>query len=400
MQAEMSFIWNDESQDHESLIINMLKTSKRFDCVVAFAKWSGFKPIKKVLVGRLKDGMTARFMIGLSFCQSDPQVLKELLALKAKHSIDVLVSTGQDACTFHPKVYRFDHGRQISVLIGSANLTSGGFSDNYEISTMLKFERETKLFAYMNRLVKDGVAADLTPEMLDTYRKRYDAYHILRQLAEKRIKRSLESAKPGLDALQEILREMKVGGKNSELTKQVKIREKNREQARKILKRIEPATHLSQKVFLKHYNQLAGRLWHSGGLQRSNTRIAKTPNIFLQIVQTSANSDDLSIAEAFEKIRKLADNASGIGPNVLTEILQTYDNAKFAIMNKNSVAGMRLAGLVNFPEKPNRKIVDGKLYAEFCKQGDSLRRKLNLANLSELDAVFNYAYWQQDEPIR
>jgi HKD family nuclease len=80
MQGGASVLWNGETQNHERLIKRLLKSTKRFDCAVAFAKWSGFEPLQKVLVERLKEGMRARFIVGLDFCQSEPKVLERLLA--------------------------------------------------------------------------------------------------------------------------------------------------------------------------------------------------------------------------------------------------------------------------------------------------------------------------------
>src|SRR5688500_3156058 len=107
MQAKVSLLWNDDGQDHGFEIERLLKTTKQLDCVVAFAKWSGFEPIETALVRQLEKGMTARFIVGLDFCQSEPKVLERLLALRKKYEIEVLVSTSKDSCTFHPKVYRF-----------------------------------------------------------------------------------------------------------------------------------------------------------------------------------------------------------------------------------------------------------------------------------------------------
>lgn len=186
---------------------------------------------------------------------------------------------------------------------------------------------------------------------------------------------------------------MKEGGNNSEFGKQVRVREKSRKQARAILAKVKKEPRLSRTAFLRLYDELASGVWHSGGLHRSKTRIANHPGVFQQIVRAAAERHTGQIVEVFEHLRELADQASGIGPNVLTEILQTYDNDRYAVMNQNSVAGMRLAGISYFPEKPNRGSVGGSLYEDFCKRADSIRQKLNLGNLSQLDAVFNYAYW-------
>jgi len=220
---------------------------------------------------------------------------------------------------------------------------------------------------------------------------------VLRLIAEKRIKRSLQAKEAGVDALREILHEMKEGGATSEFANQVREREKSRKQARAILTGIDKAARLSRKEFLSLYGELAGGLWYSGGLQRSKTRIANHPDVFQQIVRTAARHHTGDIAEIFESLRKLANQVPGIGPNILTEILQTYDGNRYAIMNQNSVAGMLLAGFRDFPETPNRQSVDGHLYKTFCQRAESIRQKLRLGDLSQLDAVFNYAYWRDQE---
>lgn len=387
-------IWNGNSQGHIHLIERLLKTTEKFDCVVAFAKWSGFALIENAVVDRLKKGMKARFIVGLDFCQSEPKVLARLLALRTKYGIEVLVSNTQDSCTFHPKIYRFRHGNHTSLLIGSANLTRGGLSQNYEVSAVLDLKREQWVSSYLDGLVEHEDVVPLTPAMLATYRTRYDACRVLRQLAERRIKRSLEMEEPGLEALREILREMKEGGRDSEFAGQVAVREQSRLAARAVLAQIAAAPRLTRRSFLNFYNQLLGGLWHSGGLHRGKTRIAEAPEIFRRIVKLAERSDRPSIASTFDQLCDLADQSSGIGPNALTELLHTYDNGRFAVMNQNSVAGVKLAGLTGFPERPSRSSVSGQLYAEFCTQADRIRSQLGLANLSELDAVFNYAYWR------
>jgi hypothetical protein len=311
-------------------------------------------------------------------------------------SLSASARARQDSNTFHPKVYRFDHGDAVSLLIGSANLTRGGLSDNHEVSAILRLKSDVHALSYMNALVDDRDVEELTPFILTSYRTRYDACHVLRSIAKKRIKRLLEAKEAGVDALHEILREMKEGPPNSEFTREVRVRERSRREARAILAKIEKTPHFSRNAFLSVYDQLAGRVWHSGGLHRSKTRIAKHPGVFQEIVRAAADQHAGEIAEVFEHLRELANHGSGIGPNVLTEILQTYNNDRYAVMNQNSVAGMRLAGFSDFPEKPSRTSVDGSLYEDFCKRADSVRQKLGLKNLSQLDAVFNYAYWRNE----
>lgn len=77
----------------------------------------------------------------------------------------------------------------------------------------------------------------------------------------------------------------------------------------------------------------------------------------------------------------------------MSEILHTYDNRRFAIMNQNSVSGMQLAGFRSFPVRTSKGKVTAVMYEEFCEKAELVRAGLGLKDLSQLDAVFNYAYW-------
>ncbi len=78
---------------------------------------------------------------------------------------------------------------------------------------------------------------------------------------------------------------------------------------------------------------------------------------------------------------------------MLTEVLMALNCRKFAVVNQNTLAGLRLADVTGFPAHPNKDNVDGETYARFCAAMDSVRKRLGLADFAELDALFNYAYW-------
>jgi len=394
MNGEVKFLSNSASHDHQRLVTGLLKRAKRFDCAVAFARWSGFAPIENVLLAHLDKGMKARFITGLDFCQTEPRLLERLLDLKTAFGIEVYVSEEIESCTFHPKVYRFDLGDEISLLVGSANLTMGGLTKNHEVSALLSLKTESRSLSYMQQLIDDQEVVELTEPILEAYRLRHSVYHAFHNIAQKGISRTMARPTPGLDALREWLRVMKEDKTEQGFASQTFDRARSRNRAKTVLGQISRAPRLSSNAFLRFYEQLADGLWHSGGLHRSKTKIASTPRIFQQIVQVGALRHTGTISKVFEEMRELADNASGVGPNVLTEILQTFDNGRYAVMNQNSVAGMRLAGISQFPRKPSQAAVTGRVYSEFCRYANELRKKLGLKNLSELDALFNYAYWQ------
>jgi hypothetical protein len=86
-------------------------------------------------------------------------------------------------------------------------------------------------------------------------------------------------------------------------------------------------------------------------------------------------------------------SVSGAGINVMTEILHSLDNLRFVVMNQNSVSGLRLAGFNRFPIHPSKTNVNAATYADFCGKAKTVRDGLGLKSFTELDALFNYAYW-------
>lgn len=78
---------------------------------------------------------------------------------------------------------------------------------------------------------------------------------------------------------------------------------------------------------------------------------------------------------------------------MLTEVLHTIDPLRFTVMNQNSVNGMMFAGYRTFPQKPNKSNVNATICADFCAKANRVCNALELLDLRELDALFNYAHW-------
>lgn len=136
MQTSQQFLVNDYGRDHRRTILSFLNKADHFECLVAFATGvaDGFT---KQLKASLKRGMTGRMAVGLSGFVNEPKCLKSLFSLIGKNDFKLYLAS-VDAVMFHPKIYGFRMGKQTTVLIGSANLTSGGFCDNYEASAVIE----------------------------------------------------------------------------------------------------------------------------------------------------------------------------------------------------------------------------------------------------------------------
>jgi hypothetical protein len=72
-----------------------------------------------------------RAILGIHFAQTEPRVLRELRDLGV---LRVIPDTGG---VFHPKLIIGVNGREARALVGSSNLTPGGFSGNTEVNIFL-----------------------------------------------------------------------------------------------------------------------------------------------------------------------------------------------------------------------------------------------------------------------
>ncbi|MFI5297987.1 MAG: phospholipase D-like domain-containing protein, partial [Polyangiales bacterium] len=78
--------------------------------------------------------------------------------------------------TFHPKVYLFTTGRTFACIIGSSNMTRGGFEENAEMNVLVVGSIDEDFYlAVASRI--EGMHAkgdDFTDEYIDRYRAAFE----------------------------------------------------------------------------------------------------------------------------------------------------------------------------------------------------------------------------------
>ena len=112
--------------------------SAQFRALVAFASAAGLRLIAKSLHRFLRRGHRAFWIVGIDLGGTGRQALQFLHDLRKKFPDQVnlrVLTLGDNARIFHPKVYWFDAPTlERVVLIGSPNATRGGFRDNLEVA--------------------------------------------------------------------------------------------------------------------------------------------------------------------------------------------------------------------------------------------------------------------------
>ena len=173
---DTKLLFQTDETSHLSVLADMFVEAKRFDCLIAFAKTTGFNLLQVKIEECLKNGGEGRLVIGLSLHQTEPKLLSQLYKFTNKYNLELFLSNSEK--TFHPKVYAFEKGKGgCTVVMGSANLTAGGLVNNIEASSITS-DRSGKLFAkvsnYIGWLIDQKVVKKASPELIQKYAEEYD----------------------------------------------------------------------------------------------------------------------------------------------------------------------------------------------------------------------------------
>ncbi len=403
----LALLLGNGDEGHAGELRRHLAHATHLICIVAFAKSSGWKLIETVVAERAAKGLKATFVIGLDFYQSEPAVLRAIRRLHAKAaaaggSIEVYIGRERSRHTLHPKVYWLKSARRQALIVGSANMTRGGFADNHEMSSLLSglaARQEAWLRKWIDERDKAGDIVKATPKLIKAYEKRRDIYRTTMKSAESRAFRAMATQPGDTLTLVDLLAEMRADRGPEGFAKSVKRRKAAASKARAQLAVLAGQPDLMQARFLKAYEELIQH-WHSSGITRGKTTVARRPARFQAALRALATEPSEDPAVLFNLLKSHFDKIPRAGTNVLTETLHTRDPARFPVMNRNSVAGMGLANIEGYPDLPTKRSVNGALYARFAGDAERLRQGLGLADFSELDALFNYAYqrgYEEDE---
>lgn len=132
--------------------------------------WAGAKGGKADHWQALSLDKIGRALIGTQFAQTEPWVLETLQAAPCELKV-MLDSEG----TFHPKlaIGRRKDGT-VRVLMGSSNLTVGGFDKNTELNVLLEADSRNaqikKALAFFDDSWEEGERLDFDPGWLDRYK--------------------------------------------------------------------------------------------------------------------------------------------------------------------------------------------------------------------------------------
>ncbi len=392
----------DDEDHHAQTLRDHMKTATKFTCVVAFARNSGLAMIYDLLKDRIKKGMAATIVVGIDFYQTDPEVILDLLKLRnvapKLETVKVYMGAEDAGCTMHPKIYIFGGRQGTTAIVGSANMTQGGFADNWEMSALISgrdVNWEKNLVEWIQDRFDDGDIVEADSTLVERYRIKRNIFLAHIKMAERQARKAVESSPGDLGTLRAILATMKADESDNGFEAQVALRKNDQRSIPAIFKCIEELNEPTPESFLPIYEKLL-QTWHSGGLHRGKTAVASQPMVFRDSLRSLRRSRSVDPSVNYNLLLEPMLRVPRAGVNVITEILHSHDATRYPVMNANSVSGLRLASISNYPVQLTKKTVDGATYARFCGDAERIRSNLGLKDFTELDALFNYAYWRTD----
>lgn len=399
----VSFISNTNT-NHKAILIDLMNRSDEIIIAVGFLKYSGFELIREDLkLFCASKNKKVTFYIGLGFGETEPLALKDLYKIICKNPQNRLFLCVPDAGIFHPKVYVFRTGEELTIIIGSANLTANGWKINDEVSIMfdttIKSEEYKQLMSYFCQLDQKYASKDIG-KLIEKYSREKSSYDDRYEYKPKFEFKIQKSSVKGIDMpMLEHYFKMYIPGERDYIDSLE--REDAYQQAKRNLNKLASDKPLSQSEVSRLFGQLVGhkeykpKLWNSGSIHRHTRKTLSNPGSLRELVRTIKQFSKLETGIAFEKSMttlnqmKKQKRISGIGENIVTEILMTFEPDKFANLNDNPLRVLKEAGKV-FPAPTG---FNSKVYVEYVELLIRIRNRLNMSTFLEIDSFFNFIYW-------
>ena len=120
-----------------STLLDSATPASKIVFVSAFVGLQTIMRLKNQVVNLKANGTDIRFVLGIDLNGTSQEVLRELL----DWGLDVrLVKHRIPGHTFHPKLYLFEWYHEATIIVGSNNLTEGGFFKNYEGAVKVSYQ--------------------------------------------------------------------------------------------------------------------------------------------------------------------------------------------------------------------------------------------------------------------
>ncbi len=400
---------NRVPNDHLKALEDIFGDATSIIIAVAFLKSKGLGKIIQTLTARLKAGAEVEMFVGTDFCQTQPDALKDLLALAKWHpKLKILAAKPDARSTFHPKTYLGVDANTARVMVGSANLTGGALGANEELSFVWQIGLDDPILTEL-QCVFDGYRVNPRFEVLDEfvleqYRRRFKEAEDTKKRVEKEMAAS-ESEAFDLSKLSSLHAEF---NQDRGEAKALEKRRRDRRSALTVQRRIarmatiEKLSKQDRATFKALFRDLITsgdghrHLWHSGDIHRRGQAALSKPGSTIALFSLAEVAASLPPEQGYARLRAPAAKIDGVGINMASEILCTFAPKRYAVFNGNTADALRAIGAA--PPK-TVTLFSPEAYARVCSVVEAVRRRIGGKDLSDADAFLNWIYQTKVKPL-
>jgi HKD family nuclease len=356
-----------------------LQAAESIKLATAFAHWSGWRHL---LPDIKKTKGTVKLLTGLSFCQTEPRVLYDWYERSRDGRIKARLFA--DKCTtFHPKVLLVKSSRKAFAVVGSGNLSDGGFVKNIECGL---FSDDPNVYSsldgWFERLFSDDtLTKQLREPDIRSYKRRYDAakkanreVEQLQQEAEEDIG---ERHRAGLRQWKRAIGRAKTFFASAPFKKKYAVDRAS--VAKKIKRAVHYPTFDFDYVGLEKFYKIRG-LGHLIEIAKANVwKRRKRLQAGLRFLIDDSNP----IEERLDAVLSGRYKVEGVSENFLTKVLAVHNPLKFTVWND---AIKRALG--DFGYEHTRGLSKAQKYLEFAELMERFLKESGARSTLELDAFF------------
>ncbi|MDY0326413.1 MAG: phospholipase D-like domain-containing protein [Candidatus Cloacimonadaceae bacterium] len=386
----IKLLLNEGDTRLESVLNKCFKDAKEVRIAVSFMKLSGLILIRSSLVAAIQEGKKVSIITGTDYGKTEPEALEAIWTMFLGTKCELRLAENEKTM-FNPKLYSFSKEGSLEVIIGSANLSGGGLNNNNECSVHYqgkpKCDFASEINTYWDKLLSGSRV--VTEEMIEDYKTFFNEqkptkYEVIRKPGSKDLNLVVK-----LDKLRKYY-----DNHGDDFYRDFFIyRGDNYAEAKRLLDQFCEMDHVNHQDFATLMHKLVtgkARLWGSNGLWRQKAKYEDKGIAFQKLAKTIRDNCSAEPEELFDKGRRIIRDIPGVGFNVLTEVMITYNPYDYAILNNASHTPLK--HIVGTHIKGNVASFTGKDYARFCQLIQHVRESFGLKDMMEADCFLESYY--------
>lgn len=346
---------------------------------LAFGHMSGWRKVEAAI--RNAKAEKVEILLGQAFFQTEPALLFELKKLQTI-APGLTVKLASAVVTFHPKIWIVDQGGASQAIVGSSNLSYGGFTANLECNVYTDVQGTVH---EITRWFEDqwSIGHDLSSKFFLSYVEEYGKVDQQREFLRKKI-----GASQDLLALAEAKWRKKealakaVAYWNTDIGAQAV---RDRETAIRAMRNM---LHYPSYEFAAVDYEDFVRVPELGSIRLAY--IQKTIAALPQLKTALKDIGRTTIAASYGQL----DEVYGIGPNLTTKLLAVYDPEEFIVVNGPVERALLSFGFSQEDLDP----MDGMKYERFLKELQPFIEDAQIQKLLPAAALDAFFYFYRGAP--